>query len=76
MGELLSSGTAWEPHAHTTHELLATAALGVVAVGTAVANFGDDCGDGLLPWVAEKLDERRAETPVPRCPRWSSARWR
>jgi len=30
----------------------------------AAANFGDDDGDGLLPWVKEKLDELGAETPV------------
>ncbi|MET1051189.1 MAG: iron-siderophore ABC transporter substrate-binding protein [Mycetocola sp.] len=39
-------------------------ALGVVPVGMAAANFGDDDGDGILPWVAEKLDELDAETPV------------
>ncbi|RWZ52810.1 iron-siderophore ABC transporter substrate-binding protein [Labedella phragmitis] len=39
-------------------------ALGVVPVGMAAANFGDDDGDGLLPWVKEKLDELDAETPV------------
>lgn len=39
-------------------------ALGVVPVGMAAANFGDDDGDGLLPWVSEKLDELGAETPV------------
>ncbi len=39
-------------------------ALGVVPVGMAAANFGDDDGDGLLPWVAEKLEELDAETPV------------
>ena len=39
-------------------------ALGVVPVGMAAANFGDDDGDGLLPWVTEKLDELNAETPV------------
>ena len=39
-------------------------ALGVVPVGMAAANFGDDDGDGLLPWVEEKLDELGAETPV------------
>ena len=32
-------------------------ALGVVPVGFARANFGDDDDDGLLPWVAEKLAE-------------------
>ena len=39
-------------------------ALGVVPVGMAAANFGDDDDDGLLPWVKEKLDELDAETPV------------
>jgi iron complex transport system substrate-binding protein len=39
-------------------------ALGVVPVGFAAANFGDDDGDGLLPWVQEKLDELGAPTPV------------
>ena len=39
-------------------------ALGVVPVGFARANFGDDDQDGLLPWVKAKLDELGAETPV------------
>lgn len=39
-------------------------ALGVVPVGFAAANFGDDDGDGLLPWVAARLDELDAKTPV------------
>lgn len=39
-------------------------ALGIVPVGMAAANFGDDDADGLLPWVKEKLDELGAETPV------------
>lgn len=39
-------------------------ALGVVPVGMAAANFGDDDGDGLLPWVSERLAELDAETPV------------
>lgn len=39
-------------------------ALGVVPVGMAAANFGDDDGNGLLPWVEEKLEELGAETPV------------
>ncbi|GGP13306.1 iron-siderophore ABC transporter substrate-binding protein [Nonomuraea glycinis] len=39
-------------------------ALGVVPVGMAAANFGDDDGDGLLPWVKERLEELKAETPV------------
>ncbi|WP_343315938.1 iron-siderophore ABC transporter substrate-binding protein [Brucella sp. BE17] len=39
-------------------------ALGIVPVGFAAANFGDDDGDGLLPWVAEKLKELGAEKPI------------
>lgn len=39
-------------------------ALGVVPVGMAAANFGDDDGDGLLPWVEERLAELGAATPV------------
>ncbi|MFY7066178.1 iron-siderophore ABC transporter substrate-binding protein [Nocardiopsis changdeensis] len=39
-------------------------ALGVVPVGMAAADFGDDNGDGLLPWVDEKLQELGAEPPV------------
>ncbi|MDM9624941.1 iron-siderophore ABC transporter substrate-binding protein [Rhizobium sp. S152] len=39
-------------------------ALGIVPVGFAKANFGDDDGDGLLPWVAEKLTELHADKPV------------
>lgn len=39
-------------------------ALGIVPVGFAAANFGDDDGDGLLPWVAEKLKELGTEKPV------------
>jgi iron complex transport system substrate-binding protein len=39
-------------------------ALGIVPVGFARASWGDDDGDGLLPWVTEKLDELGAETPV------------
>lgn len=39
-------------------------ALGVVPVGFASANFGDDDGDGLLPWVSAKLAELGAEVPV------------
>ncbi len=39
-------------------------ALGIVPVGMARANFGDDDGDGILPWVTEKLDELKAESPV------------
>jgi iron complex transport system substrate-binding protein len=39
-------------------------ALGVVPVGMAAANFGDDDGDGVLPWVTERLKQLGAETPV------------
>ena len=39
-------------------------ALGIVPVGMAAANFGDDDANGTLPWVEEKLDELGAETPV------------
>lgn len=39
-------------------------ALGVVPVGMAAANFGDDDGDGILPWVEEKLQELGGEAPV------------
>lgn len=39
-------------------------ALGIVPVGMARANFGDDDGDGILPWVAAKLKELKAEPPV------------
>jgi iron complex transport system substrate-binding protein len=39
-------------------------ALGVVPVGMAAANFGDDDDNGTLPWVEERLSELGAETPV------------
>ena len=39
-------------------------ALGVVPVGMAAANYGDDDGDGLLPWVARTLADLGADTPV------------
>ncbi|GAB2779605.1 iron-siderophore ABC transporter substrate-binding protein [Halomonas shantousis] len=39
-------------------------ALGVVPVGFAAASFGDDDGDGLLPWVSARLEELDAATPV------------
>lgn len=39
-------------------------ALGIVPVGMSKATWGDDDGDGVLPWVEEKLDELDAETPV------------
>ncbi|PFG20221.1 iron-siderophore ABC transporter substrate-binding protein [Serinibacter salmoneus] len=42
----------------------AALALGVVPVGMASASWGDDDGDGVLPWVAETLQELGAETPV------------
>ena len=32
-------------------------ALGVVPVGMSEATWGDDDGDGVLPWVEEKLEE-------------------
>ncbi|PRI12204.1 iron-siderophore ABC transporter substrate-binding protein [Leucobacter massiliensis] len=39
-------------------------ALGVVPVGMSKATWGDDDGDGVLPWVEERLDELGAETPA------------
>ena len=39
-------------------------ALGIVPVGFAAANFGDDDGNGMLPWVEEKLAELKGEAPV------------
>ncbi|MEU4398163.1 iron-siderophore ABC transporter substrate-binding protein [Micromonospora orduensis] len=39
-------------------------ALGIVPVGMAKANFGDDDNDGILPWVAEKLTSLGGATPV------------
>lgn len=39
-------------------------ALGVVPVGMEFQSYGDDDGDGILPWVEEKLEELDAETPV------------
>lgn len=39
-------------------------ALGVVPVGMAATNFGDEDGSGVLPWVREKLDELDAPTPT------------
>lgn len=39
-------------------------ALGVVPVGMAKATWGDDDGDGVLPWVEDKLTELDAETPA------------
>lgn len=39
-------------------------ALGIVPVGFARASWGDDDGDGMLPWVTEKLDALGADAPV------------
>lgn len=39
-------------------------ALGIVPVGMAKADYGDEDGDGLLPWVEDRLDELGAKTPV------------
>lgn len=39
-------------------------ALGVVPVGMSKATWGDDDGDGVLPWVEAKLEDLEAETPV------------
>jgi iron complex transport system substrate-binding protein len=38
-------------------------ALGVVPVGMAKVTYGDDDGDGILPWVEEKLDAVGADAP-------------
>ena len=39
-------------------------ALGVVPVGMARVDWGDDDDNGVLPWVEDQLDELGAETPV------------
>jgi len=39
-------------------------ALGVVPVGMEKATWGDDDGDGMLPWVEERLEELDGEAPV------------
>ena len=39
-------------------------AHGIVPVGMSKATWGDDDGDGILPWVEDKLEELDAETPV------------
>lgn len=39
-------------------------ALGIVPVGMAKVTYGDDDGDGVLPWVEEKLTELGAKTPT------------
>ncbi|MCH4813805.1 iron-siderophore ABC transporter substrate-binding protein [Vreelandella neptunia] len=47
--------------AWANHEV--SLALGVVPVGFAAANFGDDNGNGLLPWVEARLDELGSAPP-------------
>ncbi|MEW1833442.1 iron-siderophore ABC transporter substrate-binding protein [Microbacterium sp. NPDC079995] len=42
----------------------AALALGVVPVGMPAVTWGDDDGDGILPWVEDKLEEMGADTPV------------
>lgn len=39
-------------------------ALGVVPVGMSKVTWGDDNGDGVLPWVEAKLKELGAQTPA------------
>jgi iron complex transport system substrate-binding protein len=39
-------------------------ALGIVPVGMSKATWGDDDGDGVLPWVEDELTALGAETPV------------
>ena len=39
-------------------------ALGVVPVGMSKVAWGDDDGDGVLPWVEAKLQELGAQTPA------------
>ena len=39
-------------------------APGVVPVGVAAADFGDDVSDDLLPWAEERLAELGAEGPA------------
>ena len=39
-------------------------ALGVVPVGFAAAKFGDDDGDGVLPWVKARLEALGEQTPI------------
>jgi iron complex transport system substrate-binding protein len=38
--------------------------LGVVPVGMSIADWGDDDGDGILPWVEDRIAELGGETPV------------
>lgn len=42
----------------------AALALGVVPVGMPAVTWGDDDGDGILPWVKDELDALGAQTPV------------
>ena len=39
-------------------------ALGIVPVGMSKATWGDDDGDGILPWVEDRIEELGGETPV------------
>lgn len=39
-------------------------ALGIVPVGMSKVTWGDDDGNGILPWVEDKLDELGGETPA------------
>jgi len=39
-------------------------ALGIVPVGIAAQDWGDDDGDGMMPWVEDQLTELGAEAPV------------
>ena len=39
-------------------------ALGVATVGMSKATWGDDDGDGVMPWVQEKLTALGAQTPA------------
>lgn len=39
-------------------------ALGVVPVGMPKVTFGDDDGDGVLPWVEDRLQALHAKTPT------------
>jgi len=39
-------------------------ALGIVPEGMSKATWGDDDGDGILPWVEDRLEELGGKTPV------------
>jgi iron complex transport system substrate-binding protein len=39
-------------------------ALGIVPVGMSKMTWGDDDGDGVQPWVEERIEELDAETPT------------